>query len=61
MKHAIEALETTTKEQGKALDAVGKDVHPAKVTMRVLVGVGIAIAGAIGWAVTTYISLHPPK
>ena len=61
MKHAIEALQATAKEQGKALDAVGKDVHAAKVTMRVLVGVGIAIAAAISWAVTTYISLHPAK
>lgn len=61
MKQAIESLESTTRRQGDTLEEVGRDVHAAKVTMRVLIGVGIVIAAVIGWAIATYLTLHPAR
>jgi hypothetical protein len=61
MKQSIEALEVTTRKQADTLDQVGRDVHSAKVTMRVLIGVGIVIAAVIGWAIATYLTLHPAR
>lgn len=61
MKSAVRMLEATQRQHGDKLDAVGKDLHAAKTTIRVLVGLIIAAAGVIGWAVTTYVNLRPAK
>lgn len=61
MKKAIETLESRTKRQEETLEAIGKDVHAAKVTMRVLIGLIVAAAAVIGWVLTTYIGVHPGR
>jgi hypothetical protein len=61
MKQAIEGLQATSRRQAETLDEVGREAHSAKITMRVLIGVGIVIAGLIGWAIATYITVHPGR
>lgn len=61
MAQAIKNLETASRKQGLALEEVGKDAHSAKIAIRILVGIMIVAAGAIAWAITTYIGIHPFK
>lgn len=61
MKHAIQTLESSSKRQAETLDAIEREVHSAKITVRVLVGVMIAVAAVVGWAVTMLVTLHPLK
>jgi hypothetical protein len=61
VKEAVSSLKEQSKRHDDKLDQIGKDVHAAKVTMRVLVGIILAIAGLVAWIVTTYIAAHPAK
>jgi len=58
---AIKTLEVTSHKHGETLDGIGKDVHAAKVTVRVLVGLILVGASLIGWVVTTYIAGHASR
>lgn len=61
LKEAVGSLKEQFKRHDDKLDEIGKDVHAAKVSMRVLVGVILAIAGLVAWIVNTYISAHAAK
>lgn len=61
MAQAIKNLETASRKHGLTLEEVGKDAHSAKITVRILIGLMILAAGAIAWAITTYIGIHPFK
>jgi hypothetical protein len=58
---AVDSLKAHSKDHGKELSDIAKDVHAAKVTMRVVGGLIVLIGGAIAWLVNTYISTHPAQ
>ena len=58
---AIKTLEARSHKHGETLEGIGKDVHAAKVTIRVLVGLILVVASLIGWVVATYIAAHASK
>jgi len=53
---AVDALKADSKEHREALREIDKEIHGAKVSFRVIIGVLLAIVGLIGWGITTYIS-----
>jgi hypothetical protein len=53
---AVDGLKTDSKEHREALKNIEKEIHGAKVSFRVIIGVLLAIAALVGWGVTTYIS-----
>lgn len=61
LREAVGSLKEQSRQHGEKLDQIGKDVHAAKVTMGVLVGVLLTGAALIGWVVTTYIAAHSAK
>jgi hypothetical protein len=57
---AVSSLEEASKEHGKKLEAIGKDIHAAKVVGGFLV----LAAGFLGWAIqqlVAYLAAHPTK
>jgi len=56
---AVEGLKGDSKEHGKELSALSKEVHGYKVGLRWVIGTCAVIGGIIGWAITAYISAHP--
>jgi hypothetical protein len=57
---AVASLEEASREHGKELKAIGKDIHAAKVVGGLLV----LAAGFLGWTIqqlVAYLSAHPVK
>jgi hypothetical protein len=62
LKEAVAALKDQSKSQGEKIDAIGKDVHAAKVVISVVGGLIVLIGGIVAWLISTYISAtHPAK
>jgi len=52
---AVETLKADSKEHRKELKDIGKDIHGAKVGSRWVIGVCVALSGALGWIVKAYL------
>lgn len=52
---AVEGLKMETKEHRTDLKTVEKEIHGAKVAIRVLIAAFLAFSGLLGWVITTYI------
>jgi hypothetical protein len=53
---AVDGLKADSKEYRNSLKTIEKEIHGARTSFRVLIGVFVAFAALIGWAITTYIS-----
>lgn len=58
---AVNSLKSESKDHGKELHEISKDVHAAKTTMKILGALILAVGGVIAWLINTYISTHPVK
>jgi len=60
LTEAVETLKEQSREHGKELKQIGRDIHAAKMVGGFL----IAAAGLVGWVVhevISYLASHPPK
>jgi hypothetical protein len=53
---AVEGLKADSKEHRADIKGIEKEIHGARMTFRVLIGVFLALGALVGWAVTTYVT-----
>ena len=64
LTQAVRTLTDEVKEQGTKVDASCADIHAAKVVVRVILAIAIAVATCLGFiakAAIDYFSRMPPK
>ena len=52
---AVETLKSDSREHRNELKTIGQDIHGAKVALRWVIGVCVALSGAIGWVAKAYL------
>jgi hypothetical protein len=58
LTEAVKSLKEQSKSHGEKLENIGKDVHGAKVAMRVIAAIGAALVAVVGWILKSYFH-HP--
>jgi len=52
LMEAVESLKSSSKDQGDKLEEVRRDVHGAKVALRIIMGIAALLGTFIGWLLT---------